>query len=282
MKKSLIKLNKKLQAQYKEKKHKWFYKKAPKVFCNSFHKSGGQLLITSVEGIPGIHHYNKAAFNHVLTQNFVNPQRNTDFKRVNQNLKTLLPGEMMGGHVEYHPQVEATFRQNEIKHLLIIRDPRDVIISNLHWWEIHEEVDIWPFRFFKALKRQEEKIQFLILGHEYPGIKNLNHYESLYIPNIVDRYKTFMPWLDSPDCLIEDFKLNPEKEFSRIFSWVTDSKKIHKKALQKMQLQSHPRNSKTYFKSEVNKWPDYFTNGHLANFEKVGGFGLLDKLNYSL
>lgn len=272
-----------LATQWINTKHRVFLKHHPKVFCNSFHKSGTQLLVTAVEGIPGLHHYDKGIFHHNLTKNHSNPKRNTTPGLAQSKLRTILPGEMRGGHMEFNSRLAETIEAAGIKHILTIRDPRDVIISTLTWWNIHGEIDIWPFRFFKALTTQEEKLNFLILGHHYPKVQSMNNFHLLNFPNIVERFQTFMPWLSSSNCLqvkFEDLKDNPQVTFETIYGWIWNKDKIEPSTYRKMIKNANPMNSKTFMKSETEKWPAYFNNSHLANFEKVGGNNLLKQLAY--
>jgi len=255
----------------------WFYNH-PKVFCNSFHKSGTQLLVQALTGIQGIHHYNRSAFHHILTKNQINPAHNSTFEEVNDQLAGLLPGEMMGGHVEYHAAIEQAIQAYNVRHVLIIRDPRDVIISHLFWWEEHQEIDIWPFRFFKSLKTRDEKLMFLILGHNYESIKSDKNYPYLNFPNIIERFETYKNWLSSPHCLVvhfEDMKANPYDEFKRIFSWIWPQKFFSEAIYKKMAAASHQKFSKTYRISKTGQWHAYFNEEHVEAFYHLGGQRLL-------
>jgi hypothetical protein len=242
-------------------------------------------LVTAVAGVPGIQHYDRAAFNHFLTQNHVDHTKNTTYKSIENNLQKLLPGEVMGGHVAYHENLDDFFHQKGIKSLLILRDPRDVVVSNLNWWQIHEDIDVWPLRFFRALPTLREKLNFLILGEEYSAIREMKNYEKLYFPNIVKRYGTFLPWLGSSNCLtttFEELKQKLDQTLAKVYSWVWNGVKPNEKHLASMKRGMKPKHSKTYFKSLTCQWPLYFEDEHYERLRSIGGVALLNKLGYSL
>lgn len=276
-------INHKIRKKIIHSKHSLFLKDHPKIFCNSFHKSGTQLLVTATSGIPGIHHYDVGIFHHFLTKNHVNEKKRTTVINTKNNLSSILPGELRGGHVEYHKDFEETIKKENLKLILIVRDPRDVIVSTLKWWNYKNDIDTWAFRFFKALNTFEEKINFLIQGHDYPGIKDLNNQKKLYFPNIVERYNTFLPWLSSPFCLtkkFENLKSSPYSEFKDIYEWVWENKDFNNAYFKKMMRRAAPKNSKTFIESKIRKWQEYFNKYHYDSFEKLGGKNLLTELNY--
>lgn len=114
--------------------------------------------------------------------------------------------------------------------------------------------------------------------------KKMDGYQYLKFPNIVKRMETFLPWLESSNCLVvsfEELKLNLDEAFSKIYAWIWDEAAPSKKHLNLMRHQTNPRNSKTYFRSEMNQWPKYFNNSHYESFKEIGGNQLLKRLNYT-
>jgi hypothetical protein len=271
-----------LKWSYRELKHQKLLTSHPKVFCNSFHKSGSQLLVTATAGITGIQHYDRSVFNHFLTQSHVDEQYNTDYQSALRQLNKLLPGELLGGHVEYNASLDHFMSESGIKQLLVIRDLRDVVVSNLNWWHNHKEINIWPYCFFKDLPNDDERLLFLILGEEYEGIRHMNHYDRMCFPNVVARFETFLPWLSSHNCLtltFEELKLRPEDTFEKLYTWVWDGKDPTSDEIVSMRQNTKPENSKTYFKSLVNQWPHYFKEKHHNAFERIGGFDIANYIN---
>lgn len=266
---------------YRYQKHMLLHQNLPGVFCNSIQKSGTQWLIKAVEGIQGIRHYQRDAFNHVLSRSHLNTALNTTSEHALARIQRLLPGEMMGGHVEYHPELETYFATANVCHCFIIRDPRDVVVSLYNWWLKHPEPKLWPYTVFKALTSRDERLSFLIEGKSYLKRNNLSEKDATFPwPDIVQRYQVFLPWLRSDHTLVlhfESLKTDPEKQYKKLFQWIKGASPLSYQ-LKAICQKADPAFSSTYHQSHVGQWRHYFSQQHYEAFQSLGGLSLLETL----
>jgi len=257
----------------------------PRVFCNSFQKSGTHLLVGMVARLPGVHNHERGAYWHCFSRTSVDTHRVSTLPGVIRDFGGCLEGELYQGHVEAAPEISEYLRTHNFKTLFIYRDPRDVVVSLLYWWQHYVDIDAWPYRYFCALRSDDERLRFLIEGWPEkparPGFPS-----QVDFPDIGSRFAAFWPWFDEPGCLSVRFEALRTPEIRDdvcrdiIRHVVNDSGTVSMDAMIKRMIAgSNPRRSKTFRRGHGGEWRHLFTPEHRDTFKRYAG-SLLISLGY--
>ncbi len=93
----------------------------PKVVSNSIPKAGSHLLLACLENMPGL----------VYTRRHVD--WHMSMARLARVLEQVQPGEFITAHLPYAPERAALLTRYRFRMVLMVRDPRDVVVSHAHW-----------------------------------------------------------------------------------------------------------------------------------------------------
>jgi hypothetical protein len=172
-----------------------------------------------------------------------------------------------------------------LRHVLIVRDPRAVVVSHLFWWKRHKDIDTWPFRFFRRLETDKERLRFLILGDEHPKVSETER-EMGPFPNLIERYRSYERWLSSAGCLtvrFEDFVSESSRTevFQRIHRHIYgDDEAFSDDVYQAMLSGTRPEKSKTYRSGDRRTWEDLLGAEDVETLEGLGLRRVLDTWGY--
>ncbi len=158
----------------------------PPILCNSFPKSGTHLLLQVLTSLP-----NTGFYGSFLASVSPLTGKTRSNAWVQRRIRTTLPGECMPAHLYYSIEAEEELSNRDAIHYFIYRDPRDVVLSHVHylttinrWHVLHKE--------FASRESIEDR---LLLSIE--GLKNSKSRAKL--PSIADRFAPYASWVDSPD-----------------------------------------------------------------------------------
>ena len=180
------------------------YLAAPPVLANSFPKSGTHLLFQIVDALPNATNY--GAFLASMTSSFRFRERSPE--NASRFIRGIVPGEIVRGHLFFHPQNAADLAEKNVVHYFAYRDPRDVVISEAHYLR---EMNRWHrlAPYFRKLPSIDDAILLSITGFD-PPIPGLEY------PNIAARFARYEDWLKRDDCLAIRFEdLASENRFGR-------------------------------------------------------------------
>jgi hypothetical protein len=247
----------------------------PNIVVNSVPKSGTNLLIQLILGIPGIK-VSKLSPVGFYKQNF-------------NSLRKLQNGEMAYGHFPYRPRFARRLRKWDVKQLFISRDPRDVVVSMTHFI-----LDKYPehhlYRYFtNHLSTHEERLLASIEGvNRWNLLKSGSHWRFGY-PSVYEEYKQIYEWAGVPGvCRVTFEELlksqeSQDRALMRIVNFLWDDlqrlslDKYHLIRLMKQNIDPHK--SWTFRKGEIGGWRDEFNEEHKAAFKRTAG-ELLIQLGY--
>jgi hypothetical protein len=174
--------------------------------------------------------------------------------------------------------------QNNIKHIFIYRDLRDVVVSMFFGWKKNNGViDTWPFRYFQSLQSDYERIAFIISGWPV-HFPNGDFPSKVEYPNIGERFLENLPWLSDKNCFTVKFEdLAPidkrPKTLEAIAVYLlgehTPMGEGERRVLA-MEKGCNPTTSKTFRKGVSGEWKKYFTKEHKVLFKDVAGKILID------
>jgi hypothetical protein len=246
----------------------------PPVLANSFPKSGTHLLDQIVAALPQRRNY--GSFLASLTSSFRYRRRTEE--ETCRLIAGFVPGEVVRGHLWYASAVDEALKAKNVVHYLIIRDPRDVVVSEAHylrsinpWHKLHS--------YFKAVGSLEEAVAMSIEGLSDNG-------QEIDYPNVGRRLAYYEAWFDHPNvCLVrfEDL-ISPERDqalqrmiqfYDRQAASTNDSEAL----LARMKDKMAPAKSHTFRSGKAGGWKECFTPEHKKRFKQVAQTALV-RLGY--
>ncbi|WP_051556574.1 sulfotransferase domain-containing protein [Alkalihalobacterium bogoriense] len=249
---------------------------------NSVPKSGTNLLLQIIEGIPNI-------------------QRMQE-----DELFQLQKGAYVTSHLPYEKSLARKLQENEIKHLLIYRDLRDVTVSLRHF--INDKFPEHPLHkvFQERLVTKDEQLNALIMGIDLIGEEQQNKWGIMRYPGVYDEYRLIYEWTKDPsvcsvrfedliednnkdeailsiiEFLFDDFTIQ-EKQKNLLSAFTNDFRKKQKviketkqTLLQLMKDNINPSQAWTFRKGKKGGWREEFTVEHKEKFKKITGDFLLE------
>jgi sulfotransferase 6B1 len=246
----------------------------PRVFANSFPKAGTHLLSTLLASLPrmmfsGIH----AALGDFTTD----PERHGSpdavrWDALRRRLEGSRNGQFVTGHfpaVEGLPSLLTDLRYSS---LLMLRDPRDVLVSGAHYAGDLPSHDLHR-RFTEQYPTLDERIMAEITGFaadEYGrGQASLG-----------DRLESYLPWLDDPSVLVVRFEDmvgdSGGGSRERQLATVSDVAGHVGRRLSPQQLERtadrvwSPRSS-TFRGGKTGGWREVLTDEHLETLQRTAG-----------
>lgn len=173
------------------------YQAAPPVIANSIPKSGTHLLVQLARALPGTAYYGS----------FVAQQPSLSLRlrqapEVRSMVTRLAPGEVVGAHLHYDQSVSQTLADLNAVHLMIVRDPLDVVLSEAHYLANMNRFHRMA-REFRGLDRASQIRVSLEGSSERPDLfGSLSH-----------RISPYLGWLDqSRVCIVRYEEFSPPEE----------------------------------------------------------------------
>lgn len=250
------------------------YQSTPPVLANSFPKSGTHLLSQLLAGLP-----DRADFGAFLASMSSSLQfRERTVANTVSAIRTMVPGDVVRGHLFFDPQYARQLRGRNVVHYTIYRDPRDVVVSEAHylrdmnrWHRLHS--------FFRQTASIDDAITLSItgLGSRVPDVD---------YPNIAERFARYRGWLECTDCfavryedLMSDHRQEVVHNMARFYAErVLDPCDVEA-CVGRMLAQVAPHKSHTFRAGRKAGWQSEFSDDHRRLFEEVAG-DLLVELGY--
>jgi len=168
------------------------------VLVNSVPKAGTNLVLQLLGGSDALTDYHQFI---ATRPSFTWRPRSDAWHR--RQIQGLVPGELAGGHIEWTEERGALLRSAGVRMVLVVRDPRDIVVSEAHYLA---EMNRWHrlSRVFARIESEGGRIDLAIDGdpeHEYPPVG--------------DRLKWYLPWVAQADAVVrfEDVRNDPEGVF---------------------------------------------------------------------
>jgi hypothetical protein len=198
-------------------------------------------------------------------------------KLVVQWLSKIPPGHFIIGHVPYSQEFEEVLIQRNFRHILIMRDPRDVLLSFLHY---SLKPGHWLREDLLSLS-EDERIIFAIKGGY--TLKSNTH-----IVGIIDAFRSLMSWMHSQNFLMVRFEDlvgmkgggTYESQY-RTIKAICNHLEIDNsdETITNVCKQAFDARSPTFRKGQIGAWKTELTERQLEIFNEYGS-DLLDKLQY--
>ncbi len=250
--------------------------KSPVLFANAFPKSGTHLLIQVLQGMSRIGPVVDSGLPAIVMYDGPTGQPRS-LARIQRQLARLRPGDIAYGHLHAVANILETLTQEGFATFFIFRDPRDVVVSHVHYVTEMEPDHVHHRYYAQQLKTFDERLAVSIRGRQDALVP---------FPDIRRRFEPYLGWLDCPQVLairFEDFVNQRSVTLERILTFVQERgfrMMVPKgEALLRLAAAIHPEKSPTFRSGTVGKWRETFTEKHKALFKEVAG-DLLIRLGY--
>ena len=255
----------------------------PVLFANSFPKSGTHLLTQILEGFARLGPAVISGLPAIVTY-----QGNTGYERPPQeilaDLNRLLPADIAYGHLHAQPEVVSHLNQPGFATYFILRDPRDVVVSHVHYITEMEPNHIHHRYYTEGLHTFDERLRTSIQGIPDPNIP---------FPDIAARFQPFLGWLDQAQVLTlryEDFITDRDGSLGKVLDHAVQAgfplggKKntaqlTRQAALQVLADSIDPQRSPTFRSGKIGGWKEKFSDENTHLFKEISG-DLLMRLGY--
>jgi hypothetical protein len=251
---------------------------APILFANAFPKSGTHLL---TQILAGFSKFGPAVVSGLPA--IVNFEGDTGRQRTNaeilRDLGRLLPGDIGYGHLHAQSDIVNVLCSARFATYFILRDPRDVVVSHVHYITQIEPNHIHHDYYKNELKSLDDRIRISITGRDDLSA-------GISFPNIYERFMPYLGWLQHSDVLVlhfEDFITKRQQILSKVYDHATErgfTTSYDKPTVMKILNQSiDPERSPTFRSGKIGSWRDSFNENTKAQFKQVCG-DLLIRLGY--
>jgi len=257
----------------------------PVLFANSFPKSGTHLLTQVLEGFPQVGPAVNSGLPAIVTFEGDTGRARSEAE-IRRDLQRLLPGDIAYGHLHALPETLELLSRPELAAYFILRDPRDVVVSHVHYVTEMEPSHIHHAYYAEVLHSFDERLQVSILGRpdfEVPGVPTP---EEPLFPDIRQRFEPYLGWLDCPAVLClryEDFNADRESALGQVFDHAVrrgfPAALPRPRALAVLAASIDPQRSPTFRSGKSGGWRAQFTPEHKRLFKDVAG-DLLIRLGY--
>jgi len=261
---------------------------SPVFFANSFPKSGTHLLTQVMHGFTHIGPAVDSGMPAVVTfDGFTGRQRS--LAEILADLDRFLPGDIGYGHVHATPETVERLCRPDVAAYLILRDPRDVVVSHVHYVAEMAPNHIHHRYYHSVLRTFDERLSASIAGVSEQELAKAGDGKPVYepLPDIRKRFAPFLGWLEHPEVLVlryEDFLTNRRLALEQVldhavrrgFKPVVD----RQAALQALEASIDPARSPTFRSGKAGGWRTSFTPEHEALFAAIAG-DLLPVLGYA-
>jgi hypothetical protein len=260
---------------------KWRYRRLdlsgiPVLFANSFPKSGTHLLTQVLQGFTRLGPAVNSGLPAVVSfQGDSGRARGVD--DILRDLRRLNPGDIAYGHLHVAPELVSFLCQDGFATYFIMRDPRDVVVSHVHYVTEMAPQHAHHGYYTEVLQDFDQRLEASILGRpEW----------SQPFPDVGERFRPYLGWLEARDVLTlryEDFVRDRSALLGRILDFsVSRGFPLHchrDEAIRILESAINPHNSPTFRRGKAGGWRDCFTSDHKVMFKKVAG-ELLIRLGY--
>lgn len=243
----------------------------PRVLVTSIPKSGTHLVISALKQIPLLRVCPEIVLGKVSTAGKI------------RRIRRLGPGQIMVGHIVHEAPVARALEEKGVKLVLMIRDPRDVVVS-LSKHIVREDFRHRCHEYFtRALKTDQERLMACIRG-----IDGKHASDGRAVPDAGELYRSYLAW-------VEQYPTHLVRFEDLVGSQGGGSDEVQSAALEKLlgflglgmvreQVEAVARatfstKALTFRKGEIGDWKNHFTPEHLAAFREVAGT-LLTELHY--
>jgi hypothetical protein len=248
----------------------------PVLLANSFPKSGTHLLTQVLQGFPAIGPAVDSGLPAIVTYEG-DSGRERGEAEIMSDLGRLKAGDIAYGHIHALPEVVRLLCQPGFAAYFILRDPRDVVVSHVHYVTEMEPNHVHHRYYTEALHSFDERLAVSILGRPDGPVP---------FPDVQRRFEPYLGWLDHAEVLVlhfEDFIQQQEATLEKVLDHAMQRgfplQGSRPAAIQALAEGINPQRSPTFRSGKVGGWREQFSTENKRLFKQVAG-KLLVRLGY--
>ncbi|MDD5467441.1 MAG: hypothetical protein PHS96_06520 [Anaerolineales bacterium] len=248
----------------------------PVLFANSFPKSGTHLLTQVLQAFPQVGPAVDSGLPAIVTyRGDTGEERGVE--EILRELRRLSWGDIAYGHLHALPDIVAHLRRDGMATYFILRDPRDVAVSHVHYVTEMEPRHIHHRYYTQELHSFEARLSASIVGRQEA---------EWHFPDIRSRFEPYLGWLELPEVLtlrFEAFLQDQAGTTGLVFDHAVQrgfpSYLQRQAAIRTLLENIRPQRSPTFRSGKAGGWQTQFTPEHKRQFKEVAG-DLLIRLGY--
>ena len=210
-----------------------------------------------------------------------NPHPELDEPSLKRPSERCPQGMFVTAHARFHPVLQGLMKELQFRHILLLRDPRDVVVSYASF--VQREPWHYFHKFYsETLKTNEERITATIRGF---GKNTIVNYP---LASIGELYEGFVAWLEDPHTLVVRFEdiVGPRgggdrnrqlAEIRRLGDFI--ERPLSEEQAKRVADETYGGGGLTFRKGLSGNWQNHFTGGHRQLFKETTG-DLLIRLGY--
>lgn len=279
---------------------------SPVMFANSFPKSGTHLLTQIMEGFTRLGPAVNSGLPAIVTFEG-DTGRQRPVEEIRADLQRLLPGDIAYGHLHALPEIIQALCRPGVAAYFILRDPRDVVVSHVHYVTEMADGHIHHAYYQQRLQTFDERLCASISGApieelaqanpiaaaqeftlgQSKGLRSKQHVQTAEpLPDIRARFAPYMGWLGHPEILAlryEDLLADRQAALERVLDHAIlrgfRLSAARANALQTLAASIDPQRSPTFRSGKSGGWRAAFNDQHKRLFKDISG-DLLVQLGY--
>jgi hypothetical protein len=200
-----------------------------------------------------------------------------------RRIEALGRGQVLVGHIGYEPAIADVIEREGMKVVLMIRDPRDVVVS-LAKYVVRPEIHHRQYEYFAhTLGTDAERIMACIRG-----VGGEHAVDGRETPDVGRLFRSYLAWAAeraAHTCRFEDLvgaqgggdDATQRAELARLFAFL--GLELTAGEAERIARATYSSDSLTFRKGEIGDWKNHFTAEHRTAFHEVAG-PLLVELGY--
>ncbi len=188
------------------------------------------------------------------------------------------------GHIQYSKKLSD--RLAGLPKLLLVRDPRDYIVSQAYYWDKHKKIESSLEQIYRELPGWDVKLSAAIFGMRRRG----GNEGSVLLPVNESFMNHCINWLHSSNSLLVRFEDIVGSQFGgdndrviqtvrSILYFIGSTIDDEERLLDCIYLGSDPAKSQTFRSGKIGSWRQEFNTDHVKQFKLVAP-GLVSVLRY--
>ncbi len=238
----------------------------PRILANSVPKAGTHLLTRCLSLLPGITDSGLRCRGHVVDAS------------LEAQLREVGGGCFIPVHLTYTDERGRLLTDLGFKMALIIRDPRDIVVSHFHYVTYRSRRHRLH-AYYTSLQDDHTRLMVSITGVLEP-----QNDPKIRLPDIDRRCRGFLAWEDHGACVVKFGNLvgphgggsseAQRKEIKRLAEHV--GLHLDEMDIERIASRVYDQKSSTFRKGKTGDWKNHLTPEHKAAFKRVAGKLLID------
>ncbi|HKJ59794.1 MAG TPA: sulfotransferase domain-containing protein [Halobacteriales archaeon] len=238
----------------------------PRVLANSIPKSGTNLLLSCLAEFPNL----RPSFEHVS----MGSNRTAGTAELRGVLEATGRGQYSSGHVFHTPETRAVVERTDVRMLLVVRDPRDVVTSHFHFVsEKHTGHRLHDH--YRSLPDEEARLMASIRG-----VDGVQTRDGKPLESIGEWLDAFLGWKEEPYVQLLRFEdlvgtqgggsRTAQMDAVRAIAGHLDVE-LDERRVESIAAGTFSTGSSTFRKGLIGDWRNHFTDAHVTAFKDEVG-----------